>query len=692
MTALTGDVSVGDLIDGKYRVERQIGEGGMGIVLAARHEALGERFALKILGEGSDETLRRRFLREAQAAARITSVHIARVFDVGMLADGAPYMVMELLEGEDLDARLARAGPLRLADAVDYLLQACEALAEAHGLGIVHRDIKPGNLFLSCADDGQPLVKLLDFGISKDAVKTGDDRITRLTRTGSVLGSPQFMAPEQLVSSRDVDPRADVWSLGATFFELLTAEAAFDGHSMADLYTAILRDPPRSIFALRPDLPQEIERIIGRCLEKDVLDRYDTVADLVEDLRPFAPRRALASIRRITKSVEPVAPTLHGQAPPPIEVAQGEPPRPLMETLLPLVRRVDPVAEGKPPRPLMETLLPLVRRIDPVEMKPAATPAERQSLASAPTTIMDRQRSAIDVTYPSASPVTAPSPISPIMAGAPSYEVAKTAVGANAAPRPVAPAATRLRRLRLPLVVLIALAVAVLLVGARKYHQATRQTENEPPRDNRSKRTANEKRKPKAAVAPATSWPVPDAGGTDDEKIAKTDRDHAEAWLVAGESYLDQEKWGHAESHANRVLVLVSANGLRIQEHDSPLAARALAVAADSIALQIAPDAPLYDSSRMSALMTKYGQAEFWDKSGRACILSRRLRTLRRIAEVAETYRGPAWRDYARGAWDVIGVHYKSVANTGKRFPPACRRLLSEQVAFGEQQTNKYTP
>lgn len=707
MTALTRELSVGDLIDGKYRVERQIGEGGMGIVLAARHVTLGERYALKVLTEGSDDTLRRRFLREAQAAARITSEHITKVFDVGLLEDGSPYMVMELLEGEDLDARLARTGPLGLAEAVDYLVQASEALAEAHGLGIVHRDVKPGNLFLTTSETGQPLVKLLDFGISKDAVKTVDDRITRLTRTGSVLGSPQFMAPEQLVSSRDVDARADVWSLGTTLFELLTSEPAFDGRTMADLYSAILRDPPRSLRELRPDLPQELERIIGRCLEKDVLDRYGTVAELVEALSPYAPVSAQASIRRITKSVEPIAPTLHGDTLG--EIADGKPPRALLETLLPLVRRLDPVAQTEPPRPLMETLVPLVRRLDPV----APLPDQRQSLASAPTTIMERRRDPAVVTAPSASPidVTAPSASPsdftaasssastraalpgaalPTIASRPSLDT--PAAGAPSARAGTRAAATPLRRMRLPLVLLVLLAIAVLAVGARKYYRASRApAERESPRVKSSKRPANDKRE-RRAKDPARTWPVPDASGTDDEKIPKSDRDDAEVWLAAGADHLDEKQWSHAESYANRVLVLVEASGLRMHQDDSPLAARALALSAESIALQIAPDAPLQDHGRMGPFMTKFGQAEFWDKSGRACILRRRLHTLRVFAEAAEKYRGPGWQEYARHAWAVIGAQYESVAATGKRFPPACQTSLSELVAFSKEQEKKYTP
>ncbi len=266
----------GDLIDDKYVVEDVIGEGGMGVVVAARHRELGTPVAVKVLRPRADGVWRHRFLREARAASQIDSEHIARVFDVGRFDDGTPYMVMELLVGCDLADIIYGQGPLEVAAALQYATQACEALAAAHQHGIVHRDVKPANLFLTHRDDGSPCVKLLDFGISKVTTQT----ICELTRTGSFLGSPQFMSPEQLASSRDVDARSDLWSLGAALFEMLTANAAFAGETVAELYSAILRDRPRQLRHYRPDAPAALEAIIERCLEKDVAARVQSAHEL----------------------------------------------------------------------------------------------------------------------------------------------------------------------------------------------------------------------------------------------------------------------------------------------------------------------------------------------------------------------------------------------------------------------------
>jgi serine/threonine protein kinase len=450
MASRSPSASVGALIAGKYRVERHIGAGGMGYVVAARHEVLGELYAIKILADASDETLRLRFLREAQAVGRITSAHVAKVYDVGELPDGTAFMVMEFLEGEDLDAKIQREGPMGLAQAVDYLIHACEALAEAHGLGIVHRDVKPGNLFLTKSRSGNPLVKLLDFGIAKEA-ELGGERITQLTHEGSVLGSPQFMAPEQLVSSRDVDARADIWSLGVTLFDLLTCEAAFDGNTMADLYAAILRNDPRSLCELRPDLPRDLERVVERCLEKDAYDRYDTVAELVKDLASFAPKTAQTSIARITKNVAPIAATVSGE---------------------------DLVATHKqdrnPVAPLAETLIPLVRPAQP-------TPPRRQSLNSAPTTIMEVQ-SAPPAHALATTMVQTPAPSAEdsVPKGLP------TAAMPHAHARPA-----KKRPARLPLVIFVALSIAVLIAGGYRYYRSSSRNAGQEVSNKRKKPTNN---------------------------------------------------------------------------------------------------------------------------------------------------------------------------------------------------------
>src|SRR5580692_1093404 len=216
-------VSEGDLLAGKYRVERVLGAGGMGIVVAARHEQLDQMVAIKFVRDEAldNEEAVQRFLREARAAVKLKSEHVARVLDVGKLDSGAPYMVMEYLEGNDLGHILTEQGPMEAAAATDWILQACEAVAEAHAAGIVHRDLKPENLFLTNTVGGTQKIKVLDFGVSK-SMGGASGELSNLTRTRAMLGSPLYMAPEQMRSSRDVDARADIWALGVVLFQLLT--------------------------------------------------------------------------------------------------------------------------------------------------------------------------------------------------------------------------------------------------------------------------------------------------------------------------------------------------------------------------------------------------------------------------------------------------------------------------------------
>ncbi|MGD0530623.1 MAG: serine/threonine-protein kinase, partial [Polyangiaceae bacterium] len=258
----------GDVILGKYRIERVIGLGGMGAVVAARHLQLEERVAIKFLLPEmlANQEVVQRFLREAKAAIRIRSEHCVRVLDVGTLETGAPYMVMEYLEGKDLAAIGDEHKQLPIPDVIDWVLQAGEALAEAHQLGIVHRDLKPANLFLTRRADGTPSVKVLDFGISKQAASGADAGVTK---TQAVLGSPRYMSPEQMRSTKDVDARADVWALGAVIHELVSGYPPFDAETMTALCAAILQDPPRSMRASRPDAPPELEAVVRVALEKD---------------------------------------------------------------------------------------------------------------------------------------------------------------------------------------------------------------------------------------------------------------------------------------------------------------------------------------------------------------------------------------------------------------------------------------
>lgn len=292
----------GQLFAGKYRVERVLGRGGMGVVIAARHLMLDELVAIKFL---LPEALQNpeavaRFEREARAAVKIRSEHVARVTDVARLENGTPYMVMELLRGRDLAAVLREQGPLSLTDAADYLLQAGEAIAEAHSLGIVHRDLKPPNLFLTQRADGSSCVKVLDFGISKlTAGSASPDQV--MTSTQAVMGSPLYMSPEQLMSARNVDLRTDIWALGVICFELLTAKLPFEGETLPRLCMSINLAAPKSVRSYRPDLPSEVDEMLLGCLAKDPAQRFPNVAAFAAELVKFAPRHAQLSAERIER-------------------------------------------------------------------------------------------------------------------------------------------------------------------------------------------------------------------------------------------------------------------------------------------------------------------------------------------------------------------------------------------------------
>ena len=290
----------GAVLLGKYRVDRVIGVGGMGAVVSARHLQLDEKVAIKLLLPQmlqNDEVVQR-FLREARAAIKIRSEHCVRVLDVGTLENGAPYMVMEYLEGEDLAAIVARRAALAIPDVIDWVLQAGEALAEAHALGIIHRDLKPANLFLTRRADGTPSVKVLDFGISKQTASGADAGVTK---TQAVLGSPRYMSPEQMRSTKDVDARADVWALGAVVHELVSGVPPFDADTMTALCAAILQDQPRSMRSTRPDVPPALEATVLGALEKDRSRRFQNVAQLAAALAPFGSHLSRTSAERIAR-------------------------------------------------------------------------------------------------------------------------------------------------------------------------------------------------------------------------------------------------------------------------------------------------------------------------------------------------------------------------------------------------------
>ena len=360
MADTTTHPKAGTVIAGKYRVERVIGKGGMGVVVAAEHTLLKQRVALKFVLDTTDQDATDRFMREARATARLESAHVCRVMDVGTTDTGAPYIVMELLAGMDLSARLQAFGAFPVGEAVDYVLQLLDALSEAHARGIVHRDLKPSNLFLASRGDGSAILKVLDFGISKlqGVTQEAETESTArglgasppveaahgLTGTGVMMGSPPYMSPEQLQSSRDVDARGDVWAVGAILHELLTGKRAFPAGD--DLFARILRGDRVPTRALRPDVPEALARVVDRCLEVNPEARFPSAADLAVALSPFGPPHTKVHVERASRwlansstgsspsgrslpSVQPSSPaqpsapalTVHGVALPPTEMA-----------------------------------------------------------------------------------------------------------------------------------------------------------------------------------------------------------------------------------------------------------------------------------------------------------------------------------------------------------------------------------
>ncbi len=293
---------VGELIAGKYRIDGTIGAGGMGVVLAATHLDLDRKVAVKLIRPelAADESIVERLLLEAKAAAKIRSRHVGTVLDVGRLDSssgqaGAPYIVMEYLEGEDLGALLHRCGRLSALETTDLVMQACEALAEAHQASIVHRDLKPENLFIVTTPDGGRLLKILDFGIAK---QLGDPDRRALTNPSTAVGSPQYMSPEQMQAGA-VDTRADIWALGAILYEMLGGQPAFGGDTLPAVCAKVLGAQPDPLHQHLPDIAPRLEALVMRCLSKDPNKRFASIAELAAELHPFGSAAAHASFRRV---------------------------------------------------------------------------------------------------------------------------------------------------------------------------------------------------------------------------------------------------------------------------------------------------------------------------------------------------------------------------------------------------------
>lgn len=292
---------VGQVLLGKYRLTAVLGQGGMGTVYEARHELVGRRFAIKLLNPelAFHEDIVRRFRREAEAAGALESENIAAVTDFGTCEDGAAFIVMEYLQGEDLSRVLTRLGRLPVTRAVDAIIQACRGLAAAHVRGIVHRDLKPENLFVSQRSDGGDWIKVLDFGIAKlQAVNDGGST----TRTGTTMGTPHYMPPEQARGLKELDHRADIYALGAVLYELLSGQKAHPGETYNAVLYHVLTQAPERLETLRPEVPPALSDVVHRAMADDAAARFSSVTELAANLAPFA-GRAVTPAERLASSI-----------------------------------------------------------------------------------------------------------------------------------------------------------------------------------------------------------------------------------------------------------------------------------------------------------------------------------------------------------------------------------------------------
>lgn len=377
-------VAIGAVIAGKYRVERVIGKGGMGVVVAASQPELARTVAIKLIRSDSsdDRSATARLLREAKAAASIQSEHVARVLDVGTLDSGVPFIVMEYLEGSDLQTLLDRDGTMRASDAVDYLLQACEAIAEAHRNGIVHRDLKPANLFIARLRGGRPCVKVVDFGISK---AIGRETGEPLTQPASVVGSLYHMAPEQMRGG-PVDARTDVWALGLLLYEMLSGRKPFGNQAWPAVAAQVLSDAGPLLPMPIDGVSDELSAVVQKCLSRAPQQRYGTVAELAVALSRFGSRSAHLSLERIVLLATSTG-SLSALALEPTEPARGSMPAAYETRPVPAVGFSVAAAGGfapvQPTRSSAETPGATPATPFPVSTgpRPGATPPSRLPLA-----------------------------------------------------------------------------------------------------------------------------------------------------------------------------------------------------------------------------------------------------------------------------------------------------------------------
>ena len=456
---LTGLPRSGDVVAGRYKVEGVLGTGGMGVVMSAREVSSGRRAALKFLLPSAARVpqAKARFLREAKAAGAIRSEHVARVIEVGELENGAPFMVLEYLEGADFSAVLKQRRRLPVAEAVDLVLQAAVAVVEAHALGIVHRDLKPSNLFLTVRADRSPLVKVIDFGLSKmTAPNDLGARDASLTANDFAMGSPYYMSPEQLRGLKHVDARTDVWALGVILYELLAGRRPFDGTTLTAVCASIAADTQAPLTTLREDVPAALDALIGRCLEKDIKRRIQTVDELVRGLQPFGTGEDAVQVDFLTDPPPPLssgsprsAPRSNREAPavpaPPSSASKArtaEPPAAVSNADSPAAappasQAAVPAAPQRPaPRPAM--LPPAAIATPPALPSAVATPlpASPSAIATPPPALL----SAVVTPLPaSPSAIATPPPALPSAVATPLPASSSTPIAA--APPAIAPAA-----------------------------------------------------------------------------------------------------------------------------------------------------------------------------------------------------------------------------------------------------------
>ncbi|HSS01630.1 MAG TPA: protein kinase [Kofleriaceae bacterium] len=406
-------VRLGEIFVEKYRVDAILGHGGMGVVAQCTHLALNERVAIKMLRRDvlDDADAVERFMREAQAASKLRSEYVARVTDVGRSDANVPYMVMEYLEGHDLDELLEQRGTISRAWAVELTLQACEALAEAHSLGIVHRDIKPSNLFVTWRLDGSALIKVLDFGISK--ALTNEAMV--LTQTQSLLGTPAYMSPEQMRSARHVDARTDIWSLGTVLFEMLEGRRPFEAESFSEMCVKVAVDPPGPM----PNTPPALQQVVMRCLAKPPEQRYASMAELGRDLVPFArnPHQAQLLAERMARTLRrspfidwsPAAPGPQAQFAPQVHLAP-------QTHLVPQIPALTPMAPVLPAPPIAAAAA--ARAVTPSAASTAAidpTPARGSAPGAAVSAVAAANAASADAAaiHAAATGATEPAILSP---------------------------------------------------------------------------------------------------------------------------------------------------------------------------------------------------------------------------------------------------------------------------------------